>query len=330
MTALATRFHVGAGTQVGPVTVFPVWSQDRSDQQYITSAPKGLEIEELKNAEVSSLQVTNGSKETILIPEGTIVYGGLQTRVMTRDVLLPAGVQDVLDVRCVEQGRWGSKVPTSFAGRAPLPVLGALRGLRLKSRNEFMHNYFMTGETIADQHDVWQRVKRFEKTYGTRSSSSLESILNMKTVDRIISHDMETNRFNDENARVTEEIKFELKKMAESPLPGQNGVIVGLSGHPVLFEVFSNEGAFREQLGSILDAVALDAPHANGEPTPSRRAIRFAECIMDQALVQSDFSESVLSGSSELLNTRSLIGNTSEAILHTLVVNARHELVLAS
>ena len=320
MTALATRFHVGAGTHIGPVTVFPVWSQDRSSQTYTTTAPKGLEINELESAEVGTMTVANLSKSTVLIPEGTIVYGGLQTRVLTTDVLLGAGDRNLLDVRCVERGRWGSKVATAFAGRAPLSVIGALRGLTPTSNRRH----------YADQGDVWRRVTRYEKTFGSRRTSSLESIKNFRMEDRIFSEVEELNTRNDKNAQLAESVMNNLRALAANPLPGQNGVMIGLSGHPVLFEVFSSEGAFREQFASILEAIALDAPHATGEPTPSRRAIRFAECIMDQAMEQSEFSQTVLSGTSDILNTRSLLARQEDSILHTLAVNARHELVKAA
>jgi len=320
MTALATRFHVGAGTDVGPISVFPIWSQQRSDTKYTTTAPVGLAINELDDASVGTMTVSNQSKATVLIPEGTILYGGLQTRVLTADVLLQAGQRDLLDVRCVEQGRWGSKVKTAFAGRAPLNVLGALRGLCPESRYP----------QRAEQGDVWRRVHRYEMTFGLRSTSSLESINSLNLDDRLLSMDEAIDQTNDRNTQVTAEIRKELRKLATNPLPGQNGVMIGLSGHPVLFEVFSNEQAFKQQIGAILDAIALDAPHATGERTPSRRAIRFAECIMDQAFSVSDFSPALLTGSSEILNARSLFHNDERDVLHTLAVNARHELVLAA
>ena len=106
--------------------------------------------------------------------------------------------------------------------------------------------------------------------------------------------------------------------------------MIGLSGQPVLLEIFSDELAFREQLSAILDAVAIDAPHATGENTPSRRAVRFADFIMDQPLVESNIAPNLFSGSSERLDMRSLLGASQRGLLHTAVVNARHELVLAA
>jgi len=320
MPALATRFHVGAGTHIGPITVFPVWSEARTDEQYITSAPAGLEISELESASVGTLAVTNQSDKTVLIPEGTILYGGLQTRVLTADVLLGAGSEDRLEVRCVEQGRWGSQVPTAFAGRAPNTVVGALRGLRRGTRNS----------DRANQEDVWQRVNFYEKTYGSRMSSSLESITNLRTNDMMHLNDhFETARIRT-NAQLADSVKRDLQQLALHPLPGQNGVMIGLSGQPVLLEIFSDELAFREQLSAILDAVAIDAPHATGENTPGRRAVRFADFIMDQPLIESDIAPNLFSGSSERLDMRSLLGASQRGLLHTAVVNARHELVLAA
>ncbi|NBU32268.1 MAG: hypothetical protein EBS36_03750 [Actinobacteria bacterium] len=319
MPTLTTRFHVGAGTHVGPISVFPVWSENRTDEIYTTAAPNGLEIGELESASVETLLAKNASTTSVLIPEGTILHGGLQTRVLTSDVLLAPGQNDLLDVRCVEQGRWGSKVPTAFDGRAPITVVGALRGLRRGARTNF-----------ADQHDVWQRVNFYEKSYGTRRTSSLNSIRNLKSDDLLVINDEFESSKVQNNSLMANTLKKDLQKLSANPLPGQNGLIIGLSGQPVLLEIFSSEAAFREQLAGILDAVAIDAPHASGESTPARRAVRFADYIMDQPLAESAHVPNLLIGSSERIDMRSLVGASERNLLHTAVVNARHELILAA
>ncbi|NBV90036.1 MAG: hypothetical protein EBR84_01295 [Actinobacteria bacterium] len=319
MPVLTEQLHVGVATHIGPISIFPVWTTNRSTINYTTQALNGLEVNELNPPRVDTLSVTNKTDRDILIPEGTVLFGGLQTRVLTCDTLLLAGRSDLLEVRCIEQGRWGNKVPTAFAGRTPVTVMGALRGLSRGSGRHFR----------ADQGDVWQRVNYYEKSYGTRRSSSLESIINMKTADLMDFSDTSTETKVRENLAKANDYKKELAEIASNPLPGQNGVIIGLSGHPVLLETFSSEEAFREQFAAILDAIAIDAPMASETPTSADRAFKFAKAAVEFELSPTEMRSDLLHGASELLDVRSLINPTGE-VLHTVAVNAKHKLVRAA
>lgn len=313
------QVHVGAGIHVGPVSVFPVWTATRSAAEYSTLALTGLEVKELDPARVDTLSVINRTGVDILIPEGTIIYGGLQTRVLACDSFLGAGRSDLLEVRCVEQGRWGNKVDTAFAGRAPITVMGALRGIGGSRAGRRQR---------ADQGDVWRRVNYYEKSYGSRRSSSLESIINFKMQDMMFESESITTKVA-ENTTKASTIKSELTERVGNALPGQNGVIIGLSGHPVLFETFNSEQAFREQLQLILDAIAIDAPMASGMRTSAARAIKFAQTALAETLVPSQLQPNLLRASTELLDIRSLVGPAGD-VLHTVAVSARHNLVTAA
>ena len=317
MPVLQEQLHVGVATHIGPISIFPVWTTSRSTINYTTQALSGLEVNELDPPRVDTLSVTNKSGRDILIPEGTVLFGGLQTRVLAADTLLAAGRSDLLEVRCIEQGRWGNRIPTAFAGRTPVTVMGALRGLSKRGRRT----------NRADQADVWRRVNYYEKSYGSRASSSLESILNMKMADMMAFDDVVTETKVRENFTKVVDYRKELTELAANPLPGQNGVIIGLSGHPVLLETFSSEEAFREQFAAILEAIAIDAPMAEDTHTTADRAFKFARAAMEFELTPSEERSDILHGASELLDVRSLVN--SGDVLHTVAVNAKHKLVCA-
>ncbi|MBU6347971.1 MAG: hypothetical protein KGQ38_05095, partial [Actinomycetales bacterium] len=132
-----------------------------------------------------------------------------------------------------------------------------------------------------------------------------------------------------ENTTKASSIKSELSQAIGNALPGQNGVLIGLSGHPVFLETFSSEQAFSEQYRSILDAIAMDAPLASGMSTSSARAIKFAQAALAETLVPSQLQLNSMRASTELLDIRSLVGPSGD-VLHTVAVNARHDLVTAA
>ena len=59
-----------------------------------------------EDGEVPNLSVTNSSDRPILIPEGEILVGAKQNRVVNVTVLVAARSTFKVPVSCVEQGRW--------------------------------------------------------------------------------------------------------------------------------------------------------------------------------------------------------------------------------
>lgn len=324
MRIFADRFHVGSGTHVGPITVFPVWSEVRTDVNHVASLPRGFEINELENPSVGRLKLNNLTDVDVLIPEGTVLFGGMQTRVLVSDVFANAGVEQDVRVRCVERGRWGGRVDTRAAGRAPVPVVGAIRGLGVSRGTD-------SRRLRGSQHDVWNRVSRYEGVYGGRQTSSLESIMNLRQTDRLGDESSDEESRIQRNSELVEYVSGELFRLARHTLPGQNGVMVGVSGQPMFLEIFNDEGAFRSQIEEIFKAVALEAPRATGEPTPGRRAVRFAANTMDSPIAYEPNNPTIVSASNNFIDLRSLVAlSGKERTLHTSVISARHELVLAA
>lgn len=139
------RLHVGQGTTVGSLTVFPVW-HDRpvsAKRRYETSA-EALAVEELDaGPSVPQLSVTNTGDQPVLVLDGQLFEGGWQHRMATRSVLVPAGQRQAIDVACVEQQRWG----------------GAARQV---SRGRRASTYVRDGfEQPGQQQEVWRRIERY-------------------------------------------------------------------------------------------------------------------------------------------------------------------------
>ena len=64
-------------------------------------------VEEVdEDGEVANLSVSNRATRPILIPEGEILVGAKQNRVVNVSVLVASGSTFTLPDSCVEQGRW--------------------------------------------------------------------------------------------------------------------------------------------------------------------------------------------------------------------------------
>lgn len=144
--------HVGRPVHRGALTLFPVWNgRAVASPGYDLSSPHVEVAERSGAAMVEQLVVTNRGRRPVLLLEGEVLEGGQQHRAASRSTLLPAARAVVLDVRCVEQGRWHGPARHARNGRrAPL-------GVRLA-----------TGQTGA-----WERVQRYEGQLGQGGTHSL-------------------------------------------------------------------------------------------------------------------------------------------------------------
>jgi len=75
-----------------------------------------VKVEEMQyenGADVNSLQITNHSKQDVVVQSGEIVEGGKQDRMIAETKVIAAGSTDYLNVFCIEKRRWDDK-PKSF------------------------------------------------------------------------------------------------------------------------------------------------------------------------------------------------------------------------
>lgn len=140
--------HVGSPVERGGLTVFPVFNGSAvGERGYAVHAPKLVVAERAGAPVVGQLVVTNTGPKPALVLEGELLEGGMQHRVAARSVVVEPGWSAVLEVRCVEEGRWsGAGAHVRGGRRAPVRVRAA-----------------------GGQQEVWERVSR----YGTSSTRSL-------------------------------------------------------------------------------------------------------------------------------------------------------------
>ena len=307
------QLHVGAGTQIGPVTTFPIWTAASSLPAIQVPPQASVTVAELDEPRIDGLEVTVSGRYPVLLPEGTLLRGGMQSRVLTRDALLQPELRGVVETACVESGRWGGAAEHTVAGRVPLRVIGELRGVRRPAP--------MRDDRDDRQSRVWQSVNRYESRYGRRPTSSLIDLMEGPDDSQPI-----RRRY-----RLLHEA---LHRAGQRTLPGQNGIMIGIAGQPVMLEVFTSAETLGQVLPEMLRGLAMDAAMFEEEPTPARRARRFAERLMETPLEEaSDVPDGVIySATHGNLDVRALDARLGdrEGSAHILAINSRHDLVLAA
>jgi hypothetical protein len=173
----AVKFRELLGTlTIGPpahhhnLTFFPLlWPATHEPSYTLLSEAieNGLAVVEEVNesGSVPNLAVTNKAKMPLLIPEGEILMGAKQNRVINVTVLVAAGVKFTLPVSCVEAGRWRYK-SRHFEAKFCAPP--SLRNKKLKAVHR---NRAAGGPAASDQGEVWDEVAKCLNDVKARSES---------------------------------------------------------------------------------------------------------------------------------------------------------------
>ena len=237
------------------LTFFPLlWPETHKPSYTLLSKAieKGLAVVEEVNesGSVPNLAVTNKAKRPLLIPEGEILMGAKQNRVINVTLLVAAGVKFILPVSCVEQGRWRYK-SRHFESKFCAPP--SLRHKKLKAvhRNRSEH-----GVAASDQGEVWNEVQACLSETAVRS---------------------ETSSLTDAFEAAEEKLKEHCKRMV---LPkGASGVLVGRHDRIIGMDLFDSPTTLKTLWSRLSDAYFFDALRdpAAAMPTPADHAQRFIE-----------------------------------------------------
>lgn len=303
--------HVGRGAATGPVTLFPVWTEQEHLDDLQAGSDARVSVTEMPGgAQVPLLSIANPGPWPVLLVEGELLEGGWQTRSLAADLLLAPGATVTASVVCVEEDRWhGGAGHVRRARHASPSVRAALRG-------EGAVPGAGTGQPATPpqsrQHAVWDSVRRYGQASRPAAGMSLAGHL-----DR--TGDSTSGR--------------------PRSLPGQCGVIVGIAGWPVSMEWFGSRDALAAHLPGIAAAARLDASLLHGqesatasEPVPGRRTRRFAEVIGEIPLTRHAPAAGegiALSGRGPWTSIRG-IATADGQIAHLSVLNLRHQLLRAA
>src|SRR3954453_14534673 len=203
--------HVGQGTHLGAVTVFPVWTDGGELRGLDTGTAAQVEVAEREGAPVvGELVLTNRGSGPALLLGGELLEGGWQHRALNHDVVLLPGQKMVASVSCVEQGRWhGGAGQIRRARRASVMVRSA------QAMPSDGHR----------QQQVWERVARYDAAYGASATASYVDHLDRRGA-------LAATSVADPDARLARRL------LGVRALAGQRGVLIGLGGQPAFLELF--------------------------------------------------------------------------------------------
>lgn len=302
------RLHVGQGTHLGGLSVFPVWSDGPVVSGLDTGRTARVQVAEREGSPVvGELVLKNQGAKPALLVAGELFEGGWQHRALNHDILLLAGQQLVASVSCVEHGRWhGATAQVRRSRRASMMVRSA--------------------QTIAEGYDrqdqVWERVSRYDDAFGASPTGSY--------VDHLDRMDVPCEDFDDGQVPVLAQ-QAELTAGIKSirALLGQRGVLIGLGGQPAFLELFASTSGLRRHLPGLLKAAAIDAALLPTEATPGRRARRFAGALAKAPLGDQLGADAgaghALAARSPRHDIRGL--GWADRLLHATVFNPRHHLM---
>lgn len=251
--------HVGHGIHLGGLSVFPIWTDAPVVSGLDTGRTARVQVEEREGSPmVGELVLKNEGAKPALLVAGELFEGGWQHRALNNDILLVAGQQLVASVSCVEAGRWQ----------------GATAQVRRSRRASMM---IRSAQTICGdgerQGQVWERASRYDTAFGASPTSSYVDHLNRRAAPQV-----STPQVGDDGDVNVSAQQAELAAGIKSirALLGQRGVLIGLGGQPAFVELFASTSSLRRHLPGLLEAAAIDAALLPTEPTPGRRARRFA------------------------------------------------------
>jgi hypothetical protein len=302
--------HVGHGTHLGGLSVFPIWTDAPVVSGLDTGRTARVRVDEREGSPVvGELVLKNEGTKPALLVAGELFEGGWQHRALNHDILLVAGQQLVASVSCVEHGRWH----------------GATAQVRRSRRASMM---IRSAQTISDegqrQGQVWERASRYDTAFGASPTSSYVDHLNRRAdPDANPDSGLNTDHSHAQETELAAGIK------AIRPLLGQRGVLIGLGGQPAFLELFASTSGLRRHLPGLLEAAAIDAVLMPSEPTPSRRARRFAGKLTDAPIGDELGADA---GAGHAMASRSAYHEIrglgwNDQLLHATVFNRRHHLM---
>lgn len=221
-------FVVESPTVHKHLVIYPIFRKTSIDiEDYITldEAQKAniIVITEQTNASVPIVVIKNTGRKPIYIMAGEIIIGGKQDRMVSFDVLIPAGKEVTVSVKCVEHGRWHGKSAEFKSG-------GAVGGKGVRSALQF-----------KAQEDVWNEVSKTCRENDAQSASgTYRAVISSEDVEQKSKPFLDAMK----------------KGLGNDDMVG---MIMALNGEVVCVDIFSNPKFFAKVKDKLLKAYVLDA-----------------------------------------------------------------------
>ena len=238
------------------LTIFPLSWAHPHEAPYIllgTAIEAGQAVvEEVNEAgSVPNLAVTNKADRPLLIPEGEILIGAKQNRVVNVTVLVAAGVKFLMPVSCVEAGRW------RYQSRHFESKFCAPPSLRNKKMKAVQRNRAAGGPAASNQGEVWDEVQACLNKVDARSETA-------SLTDGFLASEKRLEEYRRE---------FSLPKEAA-------GVLIAKGTHVIGMDLFDSPVTLQAMWHRLRDAYFFDALGDDRKRRATSR--KSAQAFLDQ------------------------------------------------
>jgi len=240
---------VGEPQSLDGLTLFPLLWPEPLEPPYVLLA-EAIErnlavVEEVDTAgSVPNLQVNNLADLPLLIPEGEILVGAKQDRVVNVTVLVAARSKFIVPVSCVEQGRW------HYVSRHFRSAYAAPPTLRMKKMRSVHRSRRERGSAESDQGEVWDEIaQNLARLAAPSPTGSL------------------TDGFAARQEQL-EALRQGLKLPTEAA-----GILVARGKQVIGMDLFDAPATFQALWGRLGDAYLLEALHGGRKPGKAGPAV---------------------------------------------------------
>ena len=225
------------------MTVIPLFHNNGDKLIYRTLSEsikaKEVEITEVsESGHVPELKVINHSDNLVLIIDGEQFIGAKQNRVINATVLLEKKTTTIINVACVEQGRWNYSKNKHFADSDNL-MNYEIRAKRMASVNMSLK---VSNKFRADQSEVWEDVAAFSRKA------------------KVVSNTMAMDDVYDKNEKEFGDYQKEFKTVEN-----QKGMIIIINGEIAGIEYLSNAESFSNVAEKLIKSYSSTAHFDNKE-----------------------------------------------------------------
>jgi hypothetical protein len=272
--SLFAGLNIGKPLHYRNLTVFPLSWANPHKAPYIllgTAIEAGQAVVEEVNESggVPNLAVANKADRPILIPEGEILIGAKQNRVVNVTVLVAAGVKFLMPVSCVEAGRW------RYQSRHFESKFCAPPSLRNKKMKAVQRNRAEGGRAESDQGEVWNEVQACLTKVDARSETS-------SLTDGFLASEKRLDEYRHESS---------LPKDAA-------GVLVAKGTHVIGMDLFDSPATLQAMWHRLRDAYFFDALGDNRKRRATSR--KSAQAFLDHVAASARPRQSALGLGEEL------------------------------
>jgi O-acetyl-ADP-ribose deacetylase (regulator of RNase III) len=256
LTARLADLHIGTPVSFQALTLIPVYASVAAQlieyETFVTAlAGKRAVVTEVGGGSVPELGVKQSGTLPVLLLDGDQLIGGRQNRVLNTTLLVPFGVDFVVPVSCVEQGRW-HQTSVDFGSGEIVPP-----SLRYHKQSTVSDSYRRGMRARASQSEVWRSVS--ETLHRTASCSPTSDLY---------------EAYQSMDSRI-EETRVRLGAVPA----GAIGVVAVIDGQARAADLFDKPETLAEFWPRLVRSYALEAMNAG--PTDDQIAVAGAQGLLD-------------------------------------------------